>query len=135
MLLECFSRPSFCSVYSPYFLFILRFSSPRRCFWFGIFALSLSVFCLLPISVLPSSSRSAGSCAKVLESASVASAPSLAGGLQTPWRRSTFQASHRLRSVQSVSCSDLPLIFVRDNSVATCSKGLFILLRRILYPI
>ena len=59
--------------------------------------------------------------AKVLESASVASAPSLAGGLQTPWRRSTFQASHRPRSVQSVSCSDLLLIFAWDHFVM-CSK-------------
>jgi hypothetical protein len=43
----------------------------------------------------------------VLESVSVASARSLAGGLQTLWRRSTFQASHRPRSVQSVGCSGL----------------------------
>jgi hypothetical protein len=44
--------------------------------------------------------------AKVWECGPVASTRSLAGGLQTHWRRSTFQASHRPRAVQSVSCSE-----------------------------
>lgn len=113
---------------APFIPFLVSYSSfvPRPCF-----ACSQSEFFLLP--------RPVQVVAKVLESASVASARSLAGGLQTPWRRSTFQASHRPRSVQSVSCSDRLLVLVHDLvsllKVVAYIERQGILLRRMSYGI